>query len=290
MIKRNVKRLVGAALVLTISIFAMVASASAKEPTGIFARYKQCPTNNPAVNVCFVGDAEGGEYQVGKIVVPIVKTQILQGGYFGEAPAMLTVIGAENGETLVKTPQVVPGGIFSLVKEGRYPGYLRNLCKNFPNNSECRVTATAELVGQMALSTVNLLSEEGIAVGLPLRLHLNNPLLGGRCFIGSATSPLQLNFTTGTTSPPPPNAPIQGKAGGLTIEDEFANVILSNDLLVDNSFSAPGAEGCGGPQSIVVDREIDQKASLPSPAGYNTTKLASTLFVGETRAVKSSEA
>jgi hypothetical protein len=287
----NVKRLMGTGLALSIALFAMVASASAKEPTGNFAVFKQCPTNNPAVNLCFATHTEGGEFQVGKIVVPIVKAQTLQfGSILNEETGAETAVEAENGETLVKTPQVVSGGIFALVKEGRYPWYLRNFCKNFPNNSECKVTATAESVGGLTISRTNLLFEEGTALGLPLRIHLKNPFLGGRCFIGSATSPLQFNYTTGATSPPPPNVPINGAVGELEFTNEFTNIIVKNDLVVDNAFSAPGAEGCGGPQSLIVDAEIDQKNALPSPAGDNTTKLFGMLFNATAEAVKNNEA
>jgi hypothetical protein len=281
----------GAALVLPIALFAMAAPASAKEPTGNFAVYKQCPTNDPAVNLCIDTNTTGGEFEVGKISVPIVKTQTLQfGSVLSEETGLETVVDAENGETLVKTPQVVPGGIFSLIKEGRYPWYLRNFCKNFPSNSECKVTSTAELVGQPTLSRTNLLSAEGTAVGLPIRLHLKNPFLGSRCFIGSATSPLQLNYTTGTTSPPPPNTPIAGAVGEIEFTNEFTNIIVKNDLVVNNEFSAPGAEGCGGPQSLIVDEEIDQKNALPSPAGHNTSKLSGMLFNATAEGVTNSEA
>lgn len=290
MSQSNVKRFMGAVLVLPIALFAMVASAAAKEPTGDFAVYKQCPTNNPAVNLCFATRTESGEFEVGKISVPVVKAQIVQFGAIENEEGGETFVGAENGETLVKTPQVVPGGIFALVKEGRYPWYLRNFCRNFPNNSECKVTSTVEIVGQPTVSRTNLLSKEGVALGLPVRLHLKNPFLGGRCFIGSATSPLQINLTTATTNPPPPNLPVTGAIGELEFTDEFTDIILKNDIVLDNTFSAPGVEGCGGPQSIIVDGEIDQKSALPSPAGHNAAKLSGTLFNATAEGVTKSEA
>ncbi len=283
-------RMVSAA-VLPIALFAVVASASAKEPTGNFAVYKQCPTDNPAVNLCFATSTEGGEFQIGKIAIQFTKRQVLQfGGIENEETGAETFVDAENGETLVKTPQVVPGGIFGLVKGGRYPGYLRTFCENFPNNSACKVTSTAELVGQSTVSRTDLLFQEGIALGMPLRIHLKNPFLGDRCFVGSATSPLQINFTTATTSPPPPNVPISGAVGELEFTNEFTNIILRHDLVVDNSFSASGAEGCGGPQSLIVDHEIDQKNELPSPAGHNAAKLSGMLFNATADAVTNSEA
>jgi hypothetical protein len=286
-----VKRLMGAALVLSVALFATTASASAKAPTGNFAVFMQCPTDNPAVNLCVVGQVEGGEFRLGKMVVPILKTQILQGGIIRNRETEAeTIVGAEDGETLVKAPQVVPGGIFALVKEGHYPWYLRNFCKNFPNNSECRVTVTAEPVGEPTVSKIHLILEEGTALGLPIRLHLKNPFLGGQCFVGSAASPLQLELTTGETSPPPPNVPIAGEVGYISATNEFENIILRPNRLVDNTFSAPGAEGCGGPQSLLVDGEIDQRVGLPSPSGHNTAVLDGPLFEATTTGVEGSEA
>jgi hypothetical protein len=289
-IQSNVRRLMRVAPVLPIALFAMVASAAAKEPTGNFAPFKQCPTDNPAVNLCIVAHAEGGEYQVGKLAVPIVHTQILQGGVIINFETQTeTVVPAENGESVVKTAQVVPGGIFALVKEGRYPWYLRNFCKNFPDNSQCRVTATAELVGPPTIDRRNLLIQEGVTLGLALRLHLKNPLLGGQCYVGSATSPVQLELTTGETSPPPPNAPLTGEVGEIKASNGFESIVIPGNVLVDNAFSAPGAEGCGGPQSLIVDGEIDQKAGLPAPAGYNAAKLDAILFEATTTGVNNSE-
>ncbi len=294
MIRSNVKRLMGATLVVPIALLALAATASAKEPTGDFAVYKQCP--NPGtpppgfLSLCIVAKSEGGIFQVGKISAPVTNTQTLQGGILeNEETGHETFLPAENGESLVRVAQVVPGGIFAIVKEGHYPSYLRQFCRNFPNSRECRVTATAELVGEPTISRLNLLFAEGIALGVPLRLHLKNPFLGGKCYVGSASSPIQANYTSGKTNPPPPNVPIEGSVGQLEIIDEGQQVIVKHNLVVDNTFSAPGAEGCGGPQAVVVDKEIDTKNGLPSPAGHNESRLSGTLYNATLEGVLNSE-
>jgi hypothetical protein len=286
----SLKRFAGVALVLPIALFTLAAPALAKEPKGDFAVYKQCPTSNPAVNLCLVVASEGGELQLGKIDVPVLRSQVFQGGIVtGEGMGPEAFAEAENGETLVPTPQVVPGGVFGLVKEGHYPWYLRNFCKNFPSNSVCKVTATFELVGPPTISRVSLLTQTGTALAEPLRMHLKNPFLGGRCYVGSAASPILVSYTSGKTSPPPPNVPIEGGVGGVEILDEGTDILIKPAAVVDNTFSVPGAEGCGGPQSLIVDAEIDQKAGLPSPAGHNTAKLVGTVFDGVAEAVTFSE-
>jgi hypothetical protein len=46
-----------------------------------------------------------------------VKTQVLQGGLLEETePFVKHLVAAKNGETLVKTPQKVPGGLLGLVR------------------------------------------------------------------------------------------------------------------------------------------------------------------------------
>ncbi len=292
MIKGNIKQFVGAALVVSIGMLAMAASAAAEKehhPTGEYLRFEQCPAENPEVELCSVAEAYGGEFQIGNVDVPITKPIVLQGGFGQVAERVSEVIPAANGESLVKAPQVMHGGIFALVKGGRYPGYLRNFCANFPNNSDCRVTATPELVGKPAVNLDGALEEEGTALEIPLRVRLRNPFLGGKCYIGSTSDPITLKFTTGAEPPLGIEPELVGDSGRL----DFINsniIALEGTNLVDNSYTAPVAAGCGGPQSLLVDREIDEKQALPSPTGHNRARLIANMYIGEPAAVVESEA
>jgi len=123
---------------------------------------------------------------------------------------------------------------------------------------------------------------------LPLKIHLENPLLGSGCYIGSNAHPVVIEFTSGTTSPPAPNKPITGKPG----ENKFsAGGVLTNtgNELVNNSYAAPGAEGCGGIFSFLIDPILDSKLGLPSAAGHNTAILRGTLQAASAEAVTASE-
>jgi hypothetical protein len=85
-----------------------------------------------------------------------------------------------------------------------------------------------------------------------------------------------LELTTGTTSPPPPNKPINGHLGHGSEEEENEHSVqvFSSSVLVDNAFVVPVAEGCGGPQiSSVLDPILDSILGLPSKAGHNTAIL-----------------
>jgi hypothetical protein len=78
------------------------------------------------------------------------------------------------------------------------------------------------------------------AVQLPVKVHLENPFLGSSCYIGSNSSPIVINLTTGTTSPPPPNTPIKGSKGTIEVAGEGAIDIFRKNSLVNNSFAARG--------------------------------------------------
>jgi len=281
------------ALILAAALMvALVAAvpALAKEPTGDFAVFKQCPVNNSAVNLCIFAQSSGGEFHVGTTTVPINKTITLQGGsILNEETGAETFVAAKNGETLSKTALTVPGGLLGIMAPSGWPTWLQNLFNEFINNGITGVTATTELVGNPGISRSNLLSTEGTALELPVRVKLSNPFLGESCFIGSAAHPIVQHLTTGTTSPPAPNTPISGAVGELEFKDEFTLVIIKNNSLVDNAYAAPAAEGCGGFFSFLIDPAVDAKLGLPSAAGHNTTRLNGTLQNATAEAVKNSE-
>jgi hypothetical protein len=119
------------------------------------------------------------------------------------------------------------------------------------------------------------LASHNVGLLMPVRVHLENPLLGNECYIGSAHEPITLQFTTGTTNPPPPNKRISGEASGITIKGGGFLVVAENVSAVDNSFSVPTANGCGvaGLLPSVLDPIINLKLGLPSAAGKNTAIL-----------------
>lgn len=280
--------LIGAA-VLAVALVSAV-PALAKTPTGEFAVFKECPVGNPSVALCFLATSSGGEFHVGTITVPINKTITLQGGSIvNEETGAETFVPAANGETLSKTPLTVPGGLLGIMAPSGWPTWLQNLFNEFINNGITGVTATTELVGNPGISRANLLNAEGTALELPVRVHLNNAFLGSECYIGSAAHPIVQHLTTGTTSPPPPNTPISGTVGELSFNEAFTLVTIKNNSLVDNAYAAPGAEGCGGVLSFLIDPAVNAKLGLPSAAGRNTTRLNGTLQNATAAAVKESE-
>lgn len=303
MIEDRVVRLVsirGCTLPFVTSVVALAASfgiaspALAKLPTGDFAVFSQCPRFATGVNLCLYTRTIGGEVRLGREVVPLVNTITIQGGIvFNEETSAETFVGALDGETISRTPQRVPGGLSGLLKCEEIGGVLeRHACESVFGEGMTDVTATTELArpaSEIVIDTGNLENRQGIALSLPVKVRLTNPFLGSECYIGSSATPITLSLTTGTTSPPAPNKPISGKAGLIRAKDEFEFIYITGNELVDNSFSAPAATGCGGKFSFLIDQIIDRKIGLPSTAGNNTIALNNTVDEATTVGVIGSE-
>jgi hypothetical protein len=260
-------------------------------PTGIFAPFADCPLANTSLSYCILAQTKSGEFKVGKKTVPISNTITLQGGFIG-SEGNLKFVAAEDGNTLSKTPQPVPGGLLGVVAPSILPTFLQEIFNEFINKGPTGVTATTELAApasSIGLNTENLLEQTGIALSLPVKVKLSNPFLGENCYLGSNAHPIVIEFTSGTTSPPEPNKPIKGKVGEFEQEDEFLLIRFKNNSLVNNSFAAPGAEGCGGILSFLIDPAVNAEIGLPAPAGENTAVLNSTLETALAKAVTESE-
>ncbi len=311
MTKRYVKRVT---FIVTASVLLAslgVASPASAAPKGIFSVFADCPLAtfkalkiNPGEAKCQFAETTGGEFAIGSTKVPINKTITLQGGAIpnGTSEIEFFLIPGADGSTFSKTELNVPGGLLDFVKcedikgEGLFEKLERATCKAiFENPNSTGVTATTESVANTKnpaiLNELNLNEGTGSALVLPVRVHLKNPLLGNNCYIGSEAKPIQLQLTTGKTSPNPPNKPISGKFGtGETLEEKGQVMFrLKENSLVDNSFSAPVAEGCGEFFSFIIDPIVDSKLKLPSEDGNNTAILNGTLNSATAEAVEASE-
>jgi hypothetical protein len=302
----NTSSLSRRAMVVVVALFASAvvlgsassALATEHHPKGDFAVFNQCPLSNPATNVCIFAQTESGEFIVGKKTVPIKNRITLQGGvHLIENEELETIgtefIGAENGVTLSDPGQSVPGGLAGLVNCFEISNFFERLaCEVIFENKLTGVTATTQLAApasSIVLNGQNLIEATGTALFITVKVKLDNPLLGESCFIGSNSAPIPLPLTTGTTSPPAPNKPISGKVGTVEFKDEFALTIIRENSLVNNSFAAPAAKGCGGIFSFLIDPLVNAKLGTPSAAGTNTARLNGTLQQANAGSVKASE-
>ncbi len=253
--RRARRRLLLATLALAVPATALGAAAPAMAASAFkeeFAPFTNCPVE--AAQVCVVATTTSGEFKLDLKTTKIQNPVVLQGGLgstmFGDQP-LLAPIGAE---ALSKVAQEVPGGLTGISEAIGGP-----------------VFATAELAGSpsdIILNKGNLLAQEGTAVTLPIKVKLDNEILGPNCYIGSDAEPIVLHLTTGTTSPAFPNQPISGSRGTLEGAGKGKIVKIKGNSLVDNNFAVPGANGCG--ESPLIDLVVDVGVGIPAPAGLNT--------------------
>jgi len=278
------------AVLTAVALSALGSTSAASAHTGEFAKFNNCPSTNPAVFACLYSVTTGGKVVLGKKTVPIVNPVVLQGGTgYANAELFQQFFPATNGVTLSKTPQPVPGGLAGLVNCKEITNFFERVaCEAAFENGLTGVNATLELAkpaSEIKISEAHLLFEEGIALKLPVKVHLENPFLGSECYVGSSSSPINWNLTTAATSPPPPNKPIHGKAGEFGFQFEGEIIEFKNNELVDNAWSAPAASGCGGAFSLLIDPLIDLTVGVPSAAGKNTAIEINHIYQSEAEVV-----
>jgi hypothetical protein len=280
------RTLIGMALALVTPALALAgASPAAAAPKGGYAVFAQCPVHAAEVDACLYAPTTSGYIKLGKQEVPIVKTQVLQGGLLEEEPTYIKPLSAAlNGETLTKTPQKVPGGLLGLVECRKISNFIeRILCEGFFENGVTGVNAVTELAAPAGSVVLNSAYEQlgvGTALTLPVKVHLENPLLGSECYIGSSKEPITLNLTTGATSGGP-----TGKPGTKTTKEEGGILLISGVSLVSNTFTAPKATGCG--VLGILDVILNEKIGLPSTK--NTAVLNGSVEIANSELVQESE-
>ncbi len=293
--RRTVRSMWRVGALASLTLLGIAPTALATKPTGDFANFGSCPLKNSATSICIFGQTTSGEFKIGSTAVPITKTVVLQGGLTtNEATGEEKFLEAENGETLSKTPQTVPGGLLKIMSPEFFPEPLKKIFNEFIDKGITGVNATTELVGEVKFNLGKLLTAEGVGLVLPVRVHLENEFLGPKCYLGSKAHPITLELTEGTTNPPAPNKPIKGSAGELEIKDEGNLIIVHKNSLVNNSFGVPKSEGCGsqilfGLFTGVIDEAVNAQLGLPSEPGHNTAILSGNQELATASAVQASE-
>lgn len=227
----------------------------------VFKKFVDCPLSSG--EYCTYAETLSGEFKLGSKTAPIENPLVLQGGLKSlgtlqeiTMPLSPPLYGAEM---LTRTPQKLPGGLTGI---GEWLGG--------------EVRATAELIngGTVLVAPANLFGTEP-AVTLPIKVHLQNELLGENCYIGSDEDPVVLHLTDFTTTPPTGTEPISGKRGETISIDTGRGLELRGNTLVDNSFAVPPATGCGTNALLVpvVTALVNADAGLPAAAGKNVAIL-----------------
>jgi hypothetical protein len=294
---------------LSVMLGATVAAAPAEAgtPSGPYAMFQYCPYTNPEVGSCVVNTTTSGSLAIGSTVVPVDSPIVLQGGIQSlDASPLYDAIGAP---TLSATPAKVPGGLLGLMNpRPDWPAPLWTIFWTIVATAN-DVNATIEPVETIQTNFANTLNpptdgSDPTVARLAVRVHLQNPFLGNDCYIGSVQEPIVIKLQTGTTSPPPPNAPISGETGTgsivVTDPDNFIGYLhVEDSTLVDNAFAVPAAHGCGNVAlglpiltevlDALVSGAVNLKVGLPSAAGRNTAVLSGDASIAAAAYVLDSE-
>lgn len=258
--RKRFRRLFAAVVALT-ALTASVPSAAGATTTPApgYEQFAGCPDPGavPTIETCLRTVFTGGEMQMGNVEIPITSPITLSGGVTESGKF---VFNSKKGG-LLPAKQSVPGGVIGLT------GFT--WLAEFFSLEALALYATIELVGTPS----NPLKEP---LSLPVKVHMENQVLGKNCYLGSDAKPIDLKLITGTTSPPAPNSPIAGSAGTTSLTGNGVTDVTEGTY-VDNSFAGRGANGCvltlfGFPASN-IDEEINAQSGLPSAAGTNTAIL-----------------
>jgi hypothetical protein len=265
-------RMLGLCLV---AVFAMsvvnAVPALANEPEpGPFKRFAHCPLHYTGpfaqgewtgTQACIAAkSSSSSEFHAGNVTVHLTKPITLTGGYAErEESDELQFLGAENGETLKPVAELGPslGEVVdpSLLSEAERTRFEKDI-----SAGRTKVTATIELAGppeSIFLSEPNILEATGTGLGLPVKVKLSNAFLGKTCYVGSDESPISIELTTGTSGG------LTGNVGKLAGINDGSIIRITDDSLVNNTYTTPGVTGCGK-EAGAADAAVNAKLGLPS--------------------------
>jgi hypothetical protein len=251
---------------------------------GDWAPFNRCPVDNTAmlqadgaskVPLCVASSSPSGTIKIGNMA-PSTSQSDLQFGLISSAGAF-TVIAPQQS-AVQSAPVRQPGGLSRMLCPSTKPP-IRALCKTLAHDKSLnKVIATLQSAG--APSDFNLIAglSKGIPiVTLPVKIHLQNPLLGTRCFIGTNASPIVLH-PENATNPVVQSESFDGNGTPDPAGVMFA-IFSNGGTQQDTSFSVPAATGCG--ERGRFDGPINLKGGLPSPAGQNSLVLTNaSAFLG----------
>ncbi|MDT0611807.1 hypothetical protein [Streptomyces lancefieldiae] len=257
------------------------ATAAAAQPNGEWAPFTRCPVDAPAMldadglartPQCVVSTSPNGSIKLGKTTVVTGRTN-LQMGVVQNSDGTSSVVAPPAG-AIIADSATVPGGLLGLMCPSNIPA-ITTICEQLSNSTLNKITATVESVGAPYDfdQTAGILTDLPI-VAIPVRIHLENPFLGSKCYIGTKSDPIVLR-------PRNLEYPEFGmsffKGDGTVTEDgEMSRINLIGATQNDSTFAVPGASGCGLGLLGIIDAAVNAKTGLPSAAGNNSLTLNDT--------------
>ncbi|HVX16720.1 MAG TPA: hypothetical protein VHA73_01700 [Acidimicrobiales bacterium] len=232
---------------------------------------------------CIEMTFEGGHAKFGSVSSTVsgpIKVRQVVAVTFGSDGLEITNVdeggSGSGGGGLGFPPIDVPGGIVGNES-------LNSLLKPVTG-----VSAEIQPLGALTLSDVNSTGVLGLILGtqtepftlatasIPLRVKVNNLLLGDTCYIGSATDPITFNLPINLSEPQ--------YWSGTNDTGHFLYIVPKADA-TDGSFAVPAAGDCGLlglgkaldsmnlQQLNLFDQLLDNAVGLPAAPGTNLLSL-----------------
>jgi hypothetical protein len=256
MSKHLVKMLIAAVAAMAL-VAVMAPLAQATTPAPGYGQFAGCPSpsEKATISSCFRGEIKSGTFKMGNKEVPITNPMVLSGGTNAEGGEFS--YNSKGGLSIAK--QKVPGGVIGLT------GLTWLL--EILGSEALTLYAVTELAGQVG----NPLAP---AFHLPVKVHLINSVLGSHCYVGSTSEPINLNLSF-------------SKFPEFVFDPATEIGHLNNGTYTDDTFSAPGANGCVltlfGFIPISINGLVNAQSGLPAKTGNATTQNFSAELVAQNK-------
>ncbi|MFF8745149.1 hypothetical protein [Streptomyces californicus] len=268
-----------AALTAFGAVLSTGSATAATQLNGDWAPFDRCPVDAPAmlaadgintIATCVSSSSASGSITLGKSHVPTGNTD-LQLGVIQRPDGTTSLVAPPEG-ALTADPAEIPGGLLGLMCPSGIP-VVSGICRQLTDNNLNRVTATIEPAGAPRDFNMAAAFSTGEPIlTIPVRIHLKNPFLGDKCYIGTTAEPVLLKPENATA----PTLSLQRfSADGTPNDDEgeMGRYTFDGADQSDTAFAVPGASGCG---AGLLNWAVNLKTGLPSASGKNSVKLNST--------------
>jgi hypothetical protein len=277
-LKRMCIGMLGVLSAVAVFIPASGASAATVTLAGDWAPFNRCPVTDPAmlaatgtssIALCVASDSPSGSITIGNVTATTGDVNLQIGLVENTSTGTFSVV-APSGGAVVAAPVQIPGGLLGLMCPSDVPA-VTAVCDEITDSQLNAVTAVVESAGTpSSFSLAAGLSSGKPIVTVPVKIQLENPLLGSDCYIGSDSDPILLqpeNVTTPTVQSElfDANGTPDAASGVMTA------IFSTGGTQEDDTAAIPGASGCG--LLGVLDPAVDLKDGLPSASGNNSVIL-----------------
>jgi hypothetical protein len=250
--------------------------ASAQTLNGIWGPFTRCPVDSATMlatdgvsadPACIANGSASGSIKLGNSTQTTGATNLQLGAAIDDATGEFDLVSPAGGALLAE-PVNVQGGLLGLMCPSDIP-LVTAICDGLVGSPANAVTATVEPAGPASDFDSGAALSQGIPiVTIPVKVHLENPILGPSCYIGSDSNPIVLRPRN--TTQPSLAATIGDLDGTPNPAGRLVN-ITGTSTQGDDTFAVPGATGCG--LLGVLNTAVNQQQGLPSPAGNNNLVL-----------------